>query len=168
VDTAFGVYADITVYTWKLALILDSANQEVNTRISIEAEMNDINDEIGMIIWVRTFIKAQGFPMKTNAIYQDNQSRTKLSNNEQGSSGKRTQYFDVKLLYMIDLIEKGQVQITYCPTKAKIAGYKTKVSVGLKFIKFRDLVLNLSDTQHEIGQQECVGKQTYEHNKLER
>jgi hypothetical protein len=65
-----------------------------------------------------------------------------------------------------DLIEKGQVQIAYFPTNAIIAHYNTKGLVGSKFINFQDMRMNLLDTSHQIGQQECDDKQIDEHDQL--
>jgi len=69
------------------------------------------------------------------------------------------------LFYVTDLIGKGEIEVIYCPTDEMIADYNTKPLVGAKFTKFRDLIMNLSDKHHIIGQQECVGKQVYAHMK---
>jgi hypothetical protein len=61
------------------------------------------------------------------------------------------------------LIGRGEVKVIYCPTNEMIADYYTKPLVGAKFSKFRDLIMNLSDIPHLVGQQECVGKQIYIH-----
>ncbi len=39
-----------------------------------------------------------------------------------------------------------------------IGDYMTKPLVGAKFKKFRDLIMNLTGIYHQVGQQECVGK----------
>jgi hypothetical protein len=45
------------------------------------------------------------------------------------------------------------VVVKYCPTDDMIGNFMTKPLVGAKFVKFRDLIMNLS------GKQECVGEQ---------
>ena len=95
--------------------------------------------------------------MKLNIIYQDNTSTMKLQKNGKLSSGKRTRHFDVKLFYITDLIDRDEVEVRYCPTDEMIADYMSKPLVVAKFQRFRDLIMNLSNVYHQIGQQECVG-----------
>lgn len=167
VDSSFAVHSDLKSHTGAIftlgkgALISDSTKQKANSRSSTEAELNGLDDEISKIQWVRRFVEAQGFEVKLNIVYQDNQSTIKLGNNGKASSGKRTRHFDIKLFYITDLIKNGQLQIEYCPTDAMIADYNTKPLVGKKFAVNRDLIMNLSGLIHPVGQQECVGKQIY-------
>ena len=78
-----------------------------------------------------------------NIIYQDNTSTMKLAQNGKSSSGKRTRHFDIKLFYVTDLIEKGEVVVRYCPTDVMIGDYMTKPLVGAKFKSFRKKIMNL-------------------------
>ena len=107
---------------------------------------------------VSNVIEHQDFKVKLNLIYQDNTSTMKLQKNGKLSSGKRTRHFDIKLFYITDLINRGEVDVRYCPTDEMIADYMSKPLVGTKFRIFRDLIMNLSDKHHRIGQQECVGE----------
>jgi len=163
-DAAFAVHPDMKSQTGsaftlgKRTVISSSTKQKTNARSSTEAELNGFDNQIGKVLWTKRFLEAQGFKAKLNIIYQDNQSTMKLANNGKASSGKRTGHFDIKLFYVTDLIGKGEVQVMYCPTDEMIADYNTKPLVGSKFIKFRDLIMNLSDIHHIVGQQECVGK----------
>ena len=82
----------------------------------------------------------------------------KLESNRNASSSKRTRHCDIKLLYVTDLIGRNEVIIKYYPIDDMIADYTTKPLIGFMVRKFRDLILNLSDISHRIGQQEeCVG-----------
>jgi hypothetical protein len=80
IDAPFGVHPDMKshmggVFTLgKEAIIADSTKQKSNSRSSTEAEMKGIDDEIGIVEWVRRFIEAQGFKIARNIIYQDNTS----------------------------------------------------------------------------------------------
>ena len=119
---------------------------------------NATDDMISKIIRVKKFLAEQGFKVKLNIIYQDNTSTMKLQNNGKLSSGKRTRHFDIKLFYIADLISRDEVEVRYCPTDEMIGNYMSKPLVGAKFKQFRDLIMNLSDIYHQIGQQECVGR----------
>ena len=81
----------------------------------------------------------------------------KLQKNRKLSNGKRTRHFDIKLFYITDSIERDEVEVRYCSTDEMIKDYMSKPLVGAKFQKFRDLIMNLSNIYHQIGQQEYVG-----------
>ena len=60
------------------ALFALSSKQKLNTRSSTEAELVGVNDAMTMILWMKRFIEAQGYPVIENVIYQDNESSMKL------------------------------------------------------------------------------------------
>ena len=164
IDAAFAVHSDMRSHTGAMltlgkgAVLSDSTKQKANARSSTEAELNAIDDKISKVLWVKKFVEAQGFDIMLNIIYQDNTSTIKLSNNGSASSGKRTRHFDIKLFYVTDLIDKDEVEIEYCATGDMIADYMTKPLTGKQFVRFRDLIMNLSGKSLPVAQQECVGK----------
>jgi hypothetical protein len=164
IDASFGVHSEFKSHTGAIftmgkgAVISDSTKQKVNSRSSTEAELKGIDDEIGKVEWVRRFIEAQGFNIQRNIIFQDNTSAMKLEINGKASSTKRTRYFNIRLFYVKNLVERGEVSIRYCPTEDMIADYMTKPTVGKKFQMLRDYVMNLTGKDHRIVQQECVGQ----------
>ena len=54
------------------------------------------------------------------------------------------------MFYITDLISRDEVEVRYCPTDEMVADYMSKPIVGAKFIKFRDLVINLSGIYHQM------------------
>ena len=62
----------------------------------------------------------------------------KLEINGKASSSKRTRDFDIRIFYIKDLVDRGEVIIVYCPTDEMIADYMTKPTVGSKFKMLRD------------------------------
>ena len=121
-DAAFAVHPDMKSHTGsaftlgKGAIISSSIKQKTNSRSSTEAELNGIDDNIGKVLWTKRFLEAEGFEVRLNIIYQDNQSTMKLARNGKSSSGKPTRHFDIKLFYVTDLIGKGEIELIYCPT----------------------------------------------------
>ena len=162
IDVAFAVHPDmkshsgLTFTLGKGAIISTSRKQKTNSRSSTEAECNATDDMIAKIIKVKKFLEEQGFKVKLNIIYQDNTNTIRLQKYGKLRSGKRTRHFDIKMFYTTDLISRDEVEVRYCPTNKMVADYMSKPIVGAKFIKFRDLIMNLSGVYHQIGQQECV------------
>jgi hypothetical protein len=60
-------------------------------------------------------------------------STMKLENKGKASSGKRTRHFDIKMLYVTDLVARDEVMVMYCPTDDMIGDYMTKPLTGAKF-----------------------------------
>ena len=141
----------------KGAIISGSTKQKTNSRSSTEAELNAADEKLSKIVHVKKFLECQGFKVKLNIIFQDNTSTMKLQKNGKISSGKRTRHFDIKLFYITDLISRDEVTVIYCPTNDMIADYMSKPVMGTKFKVFHDLIMNLTNKIHRIGQQECVG-----------
>jgi hypothetical protein len=58
-----------------------STKQKLNTKSSTEAEVVGMSDYIPNTIWLRMFLKAQGYSVTSNILYQDNQSAKRLEKN---------------------------------------------------------------------------------------
>ena len=67
------------------------------------------------MIWTKKLIEEQGFQIKLNLIYQDNQSTIKSATNGKESSGKRTRHFDIKYVNITDLIKCNEASIKFFP-----------------------------------------------------
>ena len=85
----------------------------------------------------------QGYEIKDNIVYQDNQSAILLEKNGKKSSGKRTRHLSLTYYFITDQIERKRARVAYCPTDDMIADFFTKPLQGTKFKKFRDAILNV-------------------------
>ena len=149
VDASFGVHSDLKSHTGSIftigkgAIWNASTKQKVNARSSTEAELISIDDQVSKIVWMKKFIESQGFDVKLNILYQDNQSTIKLAENGKYSSGKRTRHFDIKYFYITDLISQKEISIKYCSSNNMLADYHTKPLIGEKFKEMRNKILNI-------------------------
>jgi len=69
-----------------------------------------------LILWTDHFMDAQGYPIKENILYQDNKSMILLLNNGKQSSAKHTHAINIRYFFLTDQIQKGKLQVAYCPT----------------------------------------------------
>jgi Reverse transcriptase (RNA-dependent DNA polymerase) len=80
VDASFAVHQNMRSHTGgvlslgKGAIYSISTRQKLNTKSSTEAELVGVDDVMPMILWTRQFMEAQGYTIKDNVLYQDNQS----------------------------------------------------------------------------------------------
>ena len=54
-----------------------SKKEKIYSRTSTEEELIGVDKRLGKMIWTRRFIQEQGFDVKVNVIFQDNQSAIK-------------------------------------------------------------------------------------------
>ncbi len=79
-----------------------STKQKLNTRSSMESEIVAVDDLIPQILWVRLFLKAQGFAVSNNILYQDNKSAMLLETNGHAWSSKHTRHIEIWYYYVAD------------------------------------------------------------------
>ena len=120
----------------------NSTKQKINTDSSTVAELVAVHDTIGPILWTRYFLEEQGYPLKPSRIHQDNQSAMRMENNGRASSSKRTRHVNIRYFFVADCVKKQHIEVIYCPTDDMIADFFTKPLQGIKFRRFRNLIMN--------------------------
>jgi hypothetical protein len=147
VDASFAVHANMRGHTGGgLTMgrgypIVCSTKQKLNTRSSTESELVGVDDMMPSILWARYFLKAQGYKVNDNVIFQDNKSTMLLERNGKASSSKRTKHINVRYFFITDRISKGEVRVEWCPTAEMVADFMTKPLQGGTFKRFRDLIM---------------------------
>jgi histone deacetylase 1/2 len=150
IDASFGVYKDLKSHTGVGVLIGlglihgTSSKQKLNTKSSTESEIFGASDGIGIGIWCRNFLIAQGYKISPIELLQDNQSTIKLIKNGRSNSST-TRHINIKYYFIKDLIEKNEVNLKYMKTDDMIADIFTKPLQGKLFIKFRNIILNCNE-----------------------
>ena len=162
-DATFAVHEDMRSHTGgmvtmgKGAIMSYSRKQSLNTRSLTEAEIVAADDMVGPMLWAQRFLEAQGYKLRANVLLQDNQSAIKMETNGRSSAGKRSRHLDIRLFYVTDQIEKGLIEVEFCPTNEMTADYFTKPVHGKKFQDFRNTIMNLNSSFNALSRQECVG-----------
>ncbi len=113
--------------------IASSTKQKINTRSSTESELVAVDDMMSSILWTRFFLKAQGYSVRDNIVFQDNKSSILLERNGKMSSSKRTKHINVRYFFITDRISKGEVRVEWCSTKEMVANFMSKPLQGTVF-----------------------------------
>jgi hypothetical protein len=125
IDASFAVHPDMRSHTGntmslgKGSVYSTSRKQRINTKSSTEAELVGVDDSMPLVIWTRNFLMAQGFEIRDNVVFQDNQSAMLLETNGRASSGRRTRHINIRYFFVTDRVKAGEVRIEYCPTGEK-------------------------------------------------
>ncbi len=100
-----------------------------------------MDDLIPQILWKCLFLKAQGFAVSNNILYQDNKSAMLLETNGRALSSKHTRHIEIQYYYVANRVAKGDLRVVWCPTDEMIADFLTKSLQGKAFVKFWDLLM---------------------------
>ena len=83
-----------------------SINQKLNTANSMEAELVSINDAPGLIMWVKYFMKEQGYTIDSNILFQDNKSTILLAKNGRSLAGKKSKHINNCYFLITDKVQR--------------------------------------------------------------
>ena len=108
---------------------------------STESEVVGTFEYMPYNIWVQNFMEAQGYKLKSNIIYQDNQSAIKMETNGRASCSDRSRHINIRYFFVKDYVKRGEIQIKYCPTEKMLADFFTKPLQGSLFRKFRAVIM---------------------------
>jgi hypothetical protein len=101
VDASFAIHRDMKSHTGltmsmgKGSIISSSTWQKINMKSSMEAELVGVDDSMSIITWVCNFMEEQGFGVKDNVVYRDNQCAILLEWNGQASSGCCSRHINI-------------------------------------------------------------------------
>ena len=79
-----------------------------------------------------------------------------MENNGRASVGQRFRHINIRYFFIKDRIDKGEVTIVYCPTYEMVADFYTKPLQGIKFTRFRELIMGtivmpiITDTKESV------------------
>jgi hypothetical protein len=96
--------------------MVSSTKQKLNTRSSTETEIVGADDFMPEICWTRYFMKALGYGVKDNVLFQDKNCSILLEKNGKASSSKRTRHINIRYFFITDRVSKEEVPVVWCPT----------------------------------------------------
>ena len=88
-------------------------------------------------IWQVNIFGAQGYDIRNNYIYQDNESAIKMEVNGRNSCTGNFRHVNIKYFWVKDRMNKKEVEIKYCQTTLMF----TKPLQGNVFRRFRDAIM---------------------------
>jgi hypothetical protein len=150
VDTSFVVHPNIRVHSGGGLSLgqgftkVSSTNQKLNTRSSTETKIVGADDFMPAICWTSYFMKAQGYGVKDNILFQENNISILLEKNGKASISKRTKHINIWYFFITNRASKEEVSVVSCPTGDMIGDYTTKPLQGALFRKFRDQIMGVT------------------------
>jgi hypothetical protein len=112
------------------AIMSNSWKPKLNTKSSMEAELVGASDYFPYPIWGKKFLEAQGYVLKENVFYQDNQSTIRFEKNGRKSCGPNSRHTDIPYFFIKDRLGIKNVSVHYCSTEQMLADFFTKPLTG--------------------------------------
>ena len=164
IDAAYAVHDNMRSHMGGLISLgtgvihAKSSMEKINTKSSTEAELVGLAEYLPYNIWFLHFMRAQGYEIKKNTIFQDNKSAILMERNGRNSCTGNSRHINVRYFWIKDKIDQGEVRVEYLPTHVMVADFFTKPLVGALFQKLReyimgwrpmsDLTVQISDTEN--------------------
>ena len=106
-----------------------------------QAEWGALVSIVTMIMWFLNLFSELGFEVELPVlILCDNQSCIYVAKGA-AQNFKRVKHFDIKDLFLKEIIKKGDIDVVYVRTEGNVSDMLTKCLPKGKFLKFRDLLL---------------------------
>ena len=151
IDAAYAVNPDMrsqTGGTMSMGIGIihgKSGKQRLNVKSSTEAELVGVSEYLPYNIWLLLFMSAQGYAIKNNLLYQDNQSTILMLKNGRNSCTGNSRHIDIRYFFVKDRVSKGEVKVEYCSSECMLADFFTKPLQGAIFTIFRDVIMGYKD-----------------------
>jgi hypothetical protein len=114
VDASFSVHTDMKSHTGGTLSLGEgsvysaSTRQKLNLKSSTKAdELVGVNDMMPLILWTQYFLDAQGYWVRENKVFQDNQSAILLEKNGRPSSSHQTWHINTQYFFVTPDPVKG-------------------------------------------------------------
>ena len=102
VDAAYAVHNNMRGQTggcmsfgWGV-IHAKSSKQKINTKSLTESEIVGVSEYLPYDIWIMMFLEAQGYPLKQNILFQDDQSSIKIEKNGRNACMVNSKHINVR------------------------------------------------------------------------
>ena len=125
-----------------------STIQKLNTKSSTESEVVGFSDYLPHNIQIKNFLQYQGYHIKNNVLYQDNQSAIRMEENGRNSCTGNSRHIDIRYFFSKDRVDKKEISVKYCPTTKMLADFFTKPIFSM--LLFRSIKISFFDNPGKI------------------
>eukprot|EP00957_Ditylum_brightwellii_P074993 5699289-Ditylum_brightwellii.AAC.1 len=87
-----------------------SAMEKLNVKSSTEAELVGMSEYLPYNIWLLMLLRAQGYGIVNNTVYQDNKSAILMEQNGQNSCSGNSHHINVRYFFVKDQIDKKELK----------------------------------------------------------
>ena len=158
IDASYAIHRDMRGHTGgvisigKGTVIHNCSKQKLNTKNSTKSEVVGVSDFLPYTIWASYLLKAQGYKLKRNILFQDNTSAIKMIKNGKDSCDSKSRYIHIRYLFTKDVLNREEMEVQHCPTEQMIANFYTKPLQGKQHYNLRNIIIG----HDNVPVEECV------------
>ena len=147
IDDAYAVNPDMKSQTGGAislgmgVLHAKSTKQKLNVKSFTEAKLAGSREYLPYYLWLLIFMSIQGYTIKNNVLYQDNQSTILILKSGRNSCTGNSRHVHIRYFVVKDRIDKKEVKAEYCPYLQMLADFLTKPLQGQLFPKFKEVLM---------------------------
>ena len=147
IDAAYTVNPDMKSQTGGAmslgvgVLHAKSNKQKLNVKSSTEAKLVGTSEYMPYNLWLFMFMNKQGYTIKNNVLYQDNQSTILMLKNGRNSCTGNSRHIHIRFFFVKDRVDKKEVKVEYCASLDMLADFFTKPLQGQLFLKFKRVLM---------------------------
>ena len=114
--------------------------QPIVAQSSGEAELIAVNTVGNYVEWARQLMEEMGFPQESITVFQDSECSLQMLKKGTGSF-KRAKHIKIRWFWLKDLVDSGEIVLSYIPGAQLVADILTKAITGARFKYLRALLL---------------------------
>ena len=118
--------------------------QNINAKISTEAELIGADNSMPQMLWTRYLIEAQSFTVEKNVLLWDKLSSVLLDRNGMEYISNWTKHIRVRCYSINDPISEGDIVVKHFPTGIMLADHFTKPLQGALYQKIRSEIQGIT------------------------
>ena len=105
VDAVYGLHPDLKIHAGSCmsfgygVVYCKSIKQKLNTKSSSADKVVRVSDYLPYNIWICLFMVAQGYYIKKNILFQDNQSTINMEKNRKKSCTGNSRRIDIRYFF---------------------------------------------------------------------
>ena len=147
IESSHAVHDDMKGHTGGVTMFgtgvvnVKSSKQKMNSQSSTETEVIGNSEYLPYNIWFENFMEAQGYPLSSNIIWQDNEDAERMAKNGKMSCSRKSRHIAIKFFWIHDRVKQGQIEVKHCPTDVMLADFFTKALQGKRFDIFRIVIM---------------------------
>ena len=146
VDASYGVHDDCKSHTGCVIslgegpIFVKSSKLKSTTKSSTEAELMGLSDNLSQVIWARSYLAEQGYPIGPARLFQDNQGVLALLQRGRPATDA-TRHIAIRHFFAKERVGSGELILEYLESKLMPADILTKAQQGELFRTQRALLM---------------------------
>ena len=134
------------------------SKQKMNSISSNKSEVIGNSEYLTYKIWCEYFLESQGYPMKTNILWQYSEAVEEMAKYRKMPCSSKYIHIVIKFFWVTNKAKQEAISIKHCPINKMLAYFIAKPSQVSKFNFFRRVIMGWDDVPTLWDESDDKGK----------